>query len=411
MADEEAKDLRSMLAEAAAEVESVEPATILAREEKPAAAIPEPKTETPPPETGGRQRDANGRFLPKDGETQEEADTAGAVETKPASAEATEEGVQAKEPEVAASGAEPPAHWSQADKEMVAKLPAEFRGEVVERIKRIEAGFTPKLQKLAQVEKEYGGAMEVFAPYMDQIRQRGQTPSDTIRVWAQLEQSLLSARMATQSGRTDPMALSASANGAQIVARIIQSYLIDPGEVARHLSGEQQQNGTAQPQQNGYVADPALMQEVQAIKQNLAAREQYERETKTQSAQQQIEAFASEKNPDGSLKNPYFSELESVITELATFERSQGRSIDLPTLYKRAVRLDDSTYQRELSSQRQADEKRVAEERRAKAEAAKKASSSVTGAPSPGQTSQRAPSTRSLRADLESAAEEATPAR
>lgn len=392
MADGDVKDLRSMLAEAATAADT--PA------DTPVVETPEPQ-ETPEAEAkpAGRARDEHGRFVAKDGESEEDAQAAGAAEEAAAATEAT------AEPEAVAPAAAPeaPAHWSQADKELVAKLPAEFRADVVNRFKAIEAGFTPKLQRLSQMEKDYGRANEIFAPHMDGIRARGQTPSDVIQIWAQVEEGLLMSRAAALQGRADP-------RGAQIAANIIRNYNIDPAEVAKYLVGGQpQQNSEAAGTgvSNGYVVDPVLAQEVQTIKQTMSDWQRQQEESKLSAAQTYIERFVQEKNPDGSLKHPFYSELEPVITELAQFEQSQKRPIDLSALYDRAVWQNESTRERTLSAQRQAAEKRAAEDRKAKAEAARKASSSVTGAPSPGQTTQRTPSTRSLRDQLLEAAAEA----
>lgn len=441
MADGEVKDLRSMVAEAtdAAEASAVTPAKIPARE---ARVTPEPEAKTEEvavtePSSGGRQRGADGRFLPKDGETQEDAEAAEAANAQPAAkpelkAEpvSTEPAGTVEAPEhwsssdkkwfstlplrkqqsyadrykETGSPSEVPLNWSAGDKEWIGALPDEVKASVIDRFKQLESGFTPRLQRLAQIEKDYGEAMQLFAPHEHTLRSRGQTPSDVIKVYTGMEEALTRAKFNVEQGRDDPQ-------GAAVVARIIQSYKVDPAQVAAYLQGtapQQHQNGTVQ---NGYSADPALLQKVQEIEQTVTSWQRQQSEGKQAEARSQIERFAQEKNPDGSLKNPYFSELESVITELAQFEQSQGRSIDLPTLYKRAVRLDDSTYQRELSSQRQADEKRVAEERRAKTEAAKRASSSVSGAPSPGATSQRTSSSRGVRDSLVAAFEEIEPVR
>ncbi len=392
MADEEQKDLRTMLAEAH-DTETAAPATDGAASpaEKPVVESAEKPAED---QSGSRERRPDGRFAPKDGTDKEEADAA-ATEVAGAN-DATIPDKPAETP--ATTATEAPSHWSQADKDWVAKLPSEHRGEVIERFKQIEAGFTPKLQRLAQFEKEFGQAAEIFAPHMDAIRSRGQTPSDVVKIWAGVEEGLLASRAAAQAGRSDP-------RGAQIAARIIQNYGIDPGEVARYLQGAIDQGQAGATNGNGaappYVADPVLAQKVDGIEKFITQQQQIDQARRDQAAKSTIETFANEKNADGSPKHPFFSELESDITALAQFETSQGRPIDLPALYNRAVWLNDSTRERQLSSQRQADEKRAADERKAKAEAAKKAAVSVAGSPSPGQAPQgKAPSNRPLRDDL-----------
>lgn len=401
MADEEAKDLRSMLAEAAIEVENAGASETLAEPKATSAPAVAEEIQSEQQSSDGRPRDASGRFLPKEGEE----GSAAAPEIAPSTETAPKAASEPASPGAVAT--EPPAHWSQADKEWVSGLPAEHRASVVERFKAIEAGFTPKLQKLSQFEKEYGGASELLSPYRDIWAQQGRTASDAIKIWASLEQTLLNSRQSALQGRPDPI-------GAQVVAGIISNYRIDPGEVARFLQGQQQTlapaNGEAAGHQNGYAADPALVNQVQQITNYIRQDADQRRLQAETAAQAQIDSFVAEKNPDGTLKRPFYSELEPAITELARFERSQGRTPSLGDLYEKAVWANQSTRDRQLSSQRQADEKRAAEDRKAKADAARKASSSVSGAPSPGSTSQRTPSARSLRADLEAAAEEANAA-
>src|SRR6185312_9679582 len=130
-----------------------------------------------------RPRGPDGKFIAKADDAAEGDDATEAVE-EPVE-EAAEEPAETKP-----APAEVPQHWSQADKDMVGSLPAEHRGKVVERIKAIEAGFTPKLQRAALLEKEWAPAAEIFAPYVHALRSQGQTPSDVVKAWAAIELDL-----------------------------------------------------------------------------------------------------------------------------------------------------------------------------------------------------------------------------
>ncbi len=435
MSDEkiEKTDLRSMIADAA---DAVEPTEAPVREIR-QAEIPARQTEAPPEQRAesneGRARGPDGKFLPKDGaETppstempeQKAAPAAQAADPPPADTPAEARGtLEAPEHWSSAdkkwfatlparkqksladryqefgSPSEVPPSWSAADKEWVQALPEDHRAAVIDRFKQLESGFTPRLQKLAQVEKEYGPAIEMFAPHMDAIRARGQTPSDVIRIWGTMEETLLRSKA---SGGTDP-------SGAHIVANIIRNYGVDPGAVAHFL-----QHGAPPPNGNGAAApayapvDPQIMQKMQQIENVLLQREQQEVQTRVGSAQNDIDRFRDERTESGSLKHPFFSDLESDITELARLERSQGRPVDLPTLYERAAWANVSTRDH-LLSQRQAERQSAAAgETKAKAEAARKASSSISGAPTPGQMPQGQPTNRKLRDTIAAALEEAS---
>lgn len=77
----------------------------------------------------------------------------------------------------AAAGAPPeaPQHWAQADKDMFAALPAEARAPFLTLCKRMEAGFTKKLTRAAQLERDF----RVFA-------EKGYSTPGIINAWVEL---------------------------------------------------------------------------------------------------------------------------------------------------------------------------------------------------------------------------------
>ncbi len=372
-------DLRAMIAES---LEKAEAAAEPAGETKAPEATPAP--EKPERATGGRERGADGKFVAKE-EGAEPPDE----ETEPPEApEApeTEETEKSDEPELKFEepAAAVPQHWSAADKEMIASLPKEHQAKVVDRYKAIEAGFTPKLQRLSQMEKEFSPVLEMFAPHAEGLRRNNQTMADVIKAWGGVERDM------QQGGQT----------AAQRVAGIIKAYNIDPGAVAQVLMGEApSQAAPAAP-----VIPPEFMRRVDAVEQRVMAREQAERAAREATVDQQIQAFISEKDPaTGQLKYPFFSELENDMVLLAQTFQSQRMPIpDVATLYDRAVYANPETRSKLLAAQEAEAQRKAAAERKAKAVAAQRASASVAGSSGGGQTtaSQRS-GTRSLHEELE----------
>jgi hypothetical protein len=379
-----ADDLHSLLTEAALKSDADAAAAEKPVErERPEAATPAPETEKPA--SGERARGPDGKFLPK--ETDEDAET---EVDEPAEAPESEE-----TPEPEETPAEPkvevPQHWAQADKDMVAALPPEHRAKVVERYKAIEAGFTPKLMRAAEIEKRYGGADEIFAPHADWMKQRGIGPADVIRAWYSVERDF-------QSGPE---------KGAQVIARLIQNYKIDPGAVAAILQG---QIAAAPPpavsadHPNGELP-PAVAARIQALEERENARAAAQQNQATAATQARLDTFAAEKDGAGNLAHPYFAELESDMTALARLDLAQGKTPDLADLYERAAYANRETRQKLLSAQADEQKRQALADRKAKAVAAQKAASSITGSPGTGQSpSEQRGRARSLREELDAAA-------
>jgi hypothetical protein len=371
-------DLRVKLAEAIDGDDADDPA---GREE------PESGTEAPEtPETpsGERRRGPDGNFQPR------EAAQSEGGEQEPGE---TGEGRESEEQSERTS-TEAPKHWSAADKETLAALPKEARAPFIEFYKRIEAGFQPKLRRAAELEKQFSGAAEVFAPYADALRQRNQTPSDVVRAWASVERGFIEGFQDAQQGRQNE-------KGALLIANLIRSYQVDPGDVAAILQGQR-----PAPQSNGASAvPPEVLQEINSLKQ---WRQQNERATAVErltSAERQIATFAAEKDGRGNLAHPFFSELESQMMELAKFDRGQGKTPDLADLYERALYSNRDTREKVLAGNESAAKQKALVERKAKAAAAQRASSSVTGSPGSGlPPSEERKGHRSVREDLEAAA-------
>lgn len=397
--DEDAQDLRSVLSQAVTDAEAEETAE---RPERPAREAPEPREDRPSREAGdgARQRGADGKFLPKEASGEDGSNDAARAEADAesdgsAEPEASEEDAA---PTVLAPSVDVPQHWSQADKDLIAGLPKEHQAKVVERYKAIEAGFTPRLQRAAEIERQYQGAMELFQPHLQGLQQRGQTPSDIIRAWASIEQDMIQGREAAGRGGVNE-------RGAQHVARMIQAYNIDPGAVAALLRGEQipggQPNGV-RPQQ---VIPPQVMETMTRLEQRINQRDQMEQQQREMSTQAQLDAFANEKDESGATKHPYFAELERDMMAIAQIEISQGKVPTIADLYDRAVYANRETRSKVLATEQAQATRKAAAERKAQAERATRAASSINGSPGTGGSSPAERSgPRSLRDEIAAAA-------
>jgi hypothetical protein len=380
----EPSELRNLLAET---VTASETAAEPVQTEKPAQATDAP--EKPEDASGERPRGPDGKFLPRDATSPDE----GGEEPPEPEEESAEP--EPAEPVVKEPAVEVPQHWAQADKDLIGKLPAEHRQAVVDRYKAIEAGYTPKLMRAAELEKQFAGAEEVFKPYAETLRQRNQTPSDVVRAWASVERGFLEGFQDAQQGRPNQ-------KGAQLVANLIRQYRVDPGDVAAILQGTQ----PAQP--NGAIAlPPEVLQELNESKQWRASFEQRQQAEREVIAQRQIDAFAAEKDARGNLAHPYFVELQTEISRLAKLDAEDGVPIDLAALYDRAAHANPSTRTKLLEARDAQARQKALADRKAKAAAAQQASSSVTGSPGSGQSpSEGRGRARSLREELETSAAE-----
>jgi hypothetical protein len=339
-----------------------------------------------------RPRGPDGKFVPKDG-TQEGKNDDLTAET------GREPGVAEEPAPPAETTAEVPAHWSQSDKELIAALPKEHQGKVVERYKAIEAGFTPKLQELAEIRRNYDGAMQLFQPHMQALRQAGRTPSDIIAGYVQIERDLVQGRQFVQQGGVNDL-------GAQHVARIISTYNIDPGRVAALLRGEQPEGNMGAAAQPPAAIPQQFLQAFNSLEQRLNQREAADQAAKEAAVNSQMDVFINEKDETGQLKHPYFSELERDMTLLAQTMLSQGMQPTIADLYQRAVYANPETRSKLLAANQAQEQRKAAAERKAQAVAATRAASSVNGSPGTGGSPAERRGARSLREQIAEAAAE-----
>jgi hypothetical protein len=294
-----------------------------------------------------------------------------------------------------------PQHWSTEDKAEFARISSaeEARQWGLKHYKRMEAGFGQKLQRAAQLERDYGPLDQtIFTPDQRQLIERqGATVNQVINNWANIERVL---DRGTNSQNQELRN--------QILARMIYNYGGEPGRIAGLLQEfydyHQQtlaQRGMAAGYVPGLASDAAGQPNgaAPAAGNGLDSRIAMLEAHNFEQQRRIVEAFGSAKGAGGELLHPYFGEVRAKMSELARIQESQGQLPDLEALYTEAVWATDSTRGRLLSSQRQAEERRTAEERLAKAERAGRAGVSVNGAPGPGQAPLAVPD-RTLRDEI-----------
>jgi hypothetical protein len=251
----------------------------------------------------------------------------------------------------------------------------------------MEGGFTQRLQRGSQLERDYGEIDQVvFTPAQRQIIEgQGRTPKDIIKIWHQVE-----------------LGLGSKPHQAEIAARIIHNYGIDTGQVAGYVNqlrgypadptgraapptqpGGQPPIGNGQDPASGI--HPVLASRLDALEADRAARVNADNQARLDAANQEIERFANAVDGEGNLLHPFFAELETEMMQLAYADRVARRQPVVTDLYERALWANPRTRDKQLVSQRDAETRQAADDRRAKAEAARRAGSSITGAPRSGQ--------------------------
>lgn len=341
-----------------------------------------------------RTRDASGKFVKQDDAAKTDKIAADQTADKTA-ADKTASDDATKASTAATDTTEPPAHWSQADKDKFKALPAEGKAFVLDRFKAMEGDYTRKTQEVAHLKKEYGPVDELFAPHKEVMRQKGFSPRSLIEAWANVEQKLA----AGPDSAID--VIKGLIGGYQIPVAKIAAALGISSQAQPQPPGQTDQQATAV-QDGKVVALPpevaaelkALREQVgqfgqrfQTIDQREAANRQAQQQAEEQAVDKQVNDFKSAVDEKGQPLHPHFEAVKDHMTFLAqaALASKQQPFPSLKELYETAVWANPTVREQVLTAQRQQEEQKRTEEARAKAAAARKAGSSISGAPGSGQ--------------------------
>lgn len=185
--------------------------------------------------------------------------------------------------------------------------PEGLRNDVMRRVTELTQG-------MEKYKGEHEAALKAFEPiqqYVDMAKQSGRTLDAVLADYTGIENMIV----------RDPV---------QGVLQICRNMNINPQALAQALAGLTPQQIAQVPQTQQQPQTPA---EVKALQERLDRMEQAQ---KTQSFEQTVNSFASEKGADGALKHPYFEELSPSIAEML----ETGFAKTLPDAYEKAVRLN-----------------------------------------------------------------------
>ena len=237
-------------------------------------------------------------------------------ETEEAEEEATEEteeevaetdGEEKAEEEKPLEAITPPNHWPNDFKEQFNEMDATGQHLFMKRYKDLEGDYTKKTQSLAKYRKRQESLDEIMKPYLADFQRAGMDEIGAVRQLFAAHDYL----------RKDPK---------QAIQWLAKNYGGDMSEVGVDTAEDD-------------YADPqvkALQQQVAQLQGFLNQQQQTQMQSVQQDTQSMIDQFAGEKDADGNLKHPHFSEVRDRMGVLI-----QGNQApDLPTAYEMAVYAD-----------------------------------------------------------------------
>lgn len=265
-------------------------------------------------ETGqeSADRDAQGRFVSKQGEAGEQSGaTQSAAQSDPNAAQGAQ---PAQAPGSESHSAEarslvtPPATWSASAKAIYAQLPEAARREIVKR----ELDFARGIQQHAEKARGYDTLMAQVQPYEAMIRSENSTPDRAI---ASLLQSAYVLRTAPPQQK------------AQLIMQIAQQYGADLSpyfsQQAEQSAGQQDLSSV---QQMVHQLVAPHIQKIQQWEMSQAEDKRRRDQQMDQEIQSQVMAFQSATNEDGSPKHLYFENVRGLMG--AYYFNGQAESLD-----------------------------------------------------------------------------------
>ena len=272
----------------------------------------------------------------------------------------------------AAPAIEIPKHWPadvRADLERLAKQDPVIAKRWLEQTRYLESVARTERERAAPFRQLSQALEDVLAPTRQQRQMAGMDDAAYLRALAAADQFL----------SRDPKA------GIKWLA---QKYGVTPEQLVEEVRAAQENAPPPAVQQ--------LMGEVSQLKSYIHQMTRGAQEQALQGVVGTIEAFASEKGPDGQPLRPYFDDCIADVQLLVQQQRERGEPVNLQAAYDRAIRMNDAVWMR-VQSQRAEKE---AAERAAAAEKAKRAGFNVAGAGSASASASEEPEDN-LRAELE----------
>ena len=212
-----------------------------------------------------------------------------------------------------------PAHFGEADRERLSRLPPVARGWLLDKHKEMLGAHTQRSQALGDV----GKVVEKWAP---QISEAGAKPGQAIDVLMQSEQRLRNGTPEEKAGE---------------LARIAQAYGIDPGATPDLDPGDQEavqigrqlREGT--PEQRAQILQ-ALVQHYQNAPPGQPPPQQGPSPEEAAQVQAAVRQFVDAVDQNGNLLHPHFAELQPVMARYAEMDRQHGIKPEISSLYERA---------------------------------------------------------------------------
>lgn len=205
---------------------------------------------------------------------------------------------------------EPLHHWPEAYKGLFKELTPANQKLYMERERKFEDAYRSKSTEAAQASRALDDFRKIIAPHLQGWQRQGLTPSQGVTRWAALEKDLQEKPAETLIGLAKQMG-------------------VDLGEAIAE-----------QPYVHPAVA--GLQDELRQVRETLAQREEHDRQaaqrqrqSQSEAALHQIEAFASETNPDGSKKYPLVE--DRLVMQTMSQLLTAGQVRDLPAAYEGAI--------------------------------------------------------------------------
>jgi hypothetical protein len=342
-----------------------------------------------------RPRDKQGRWVAKSSQPGE-AD----VPRVPAPPKIPE--TQAPAPDPAAAQAprsnQAPEHWSAEDKATFAKLPQEGQAFLLKRHGEMEAEFTRKSQASAGAVQFTQALAPTFtdAAVMAMLKKEGTSPVQAIQQWAHFY------KMGNSERQEDKFTL---------LVDLTQRMGLDPARIFAALQNQSPSGPQGIPEEAlkdpavRYVADQLgrISNEQQRLRAEFQQRQDAERQAReqqgVQSARQNIDVFADEKDASGRPLRPHFDAVLPFIIDL--FRVNPNR--DIAEAYETACWAHPEVRKQLLAATRQRDQ---SAQDLQKARVAVRSNARGVSAPAVRPPSPDGPSKGSLRDAIEKSADE-----